>query len=69
MINTNMDLMPEVGKYVFQEVKYVINSVGCSENLYFFVKNLKMCKPKSYRFCGMTQICTYFVTQMDVCAS
>ncbi len=31
MTNNNRDFMPEVGKHVFQEVKYVINAVGCSE--------------------------------------
>ncbi len=30
--------MTDVGKYVFQEVKYVINAVGCSEKYYFLVK-------------------------------
>ncbi len=31
MTNNNKDLMPEVEKYVFPEVKYAINAVGCSE--------------------------------------
>ncbi len=30
MTNNNRDFMPEVGKNVFQEVKYVINAVGCN---------------------------------------
>ncbi len=36
MTNNNRDLMPDVGKYVFQEVKYVINAVGCSELGFFW---------------------------------
>ncbi len=56
MTNNNRDLMTDVGKYVFQEVKYVINAVGCSEKYNFLVKkkNQQMCTSKSYRFRVMT---------------